>query len=361
MPSLARKVTLSRRERELHRGIQAGLREVPDVRGPAPTSEWLVAALGDLFGCHTFSGYRPGRDAANGWRLGARVTTRPELLDAYDEQLSLATTPFTYDPLHPEAEQANRVVLLSDIHTHSPDQTCVIEEVWPSVGIGGHDQLRALICEGSSLLAWVGGFREEPFTTRDRNIFTSLLPSLQRSLSLQRRLIDGRVAAVSLDLALGALTTPAFIVDSRAQILHASPSGQEVLDRSPDTTRALVRAAFASQTAASVVASIPATGAPPCFLVDLRASDASFEGATARGQAHVASDGARARGAREGGRRGRQQRDCPGASPPRGERRAARHQSSPEGVLRFPESPGGEVLDDVVNAGFSHTSFLGPR
>lgn len=51
-----------------------------------------------------------------------------------------------------------------------------------------HAQLRVLVCEGPSLLAWVGAFRHEPFTTRERWLLDQLVTPLRDRLTLERRL-----------------------------------------------------------------------------------------------------------------------------------------------------------------------------
>jgi len=187
-------------------------------------------------------------------------------------------TPFMYDPLHPSRAQADRVMVRSEIHTHGPEETCAVEVIWPVLGVGGHDQIRALICEGPVLLTWIGGFREEPFARKDRALFTSLLPALKTSLALRRRLLDAQVATVGLASALDALGSPAFVACASGSVAHANSQGRDLLDHSPGHTRERIVDAIRRRPAEVHVASLVTAASPSWFLVVLRPKGMTAEG-----------------------------------------------------------------------------------
>ncbi len=268
----------TRRERELVRDIRAKLVELPSMTSPAPASPWLVHALSDLFGCEKFAAYRPARDATGVWRLGPRTDMGGSFYDEYDDAVASVPAPFGYDPLHPEEDQRNRVRLLRDLHTHGPDETCMLEEHWPRIGLGGYDQLRALVCDGPVLLSWVGGFRQEPFTAHESKLFSCLLPSLERSLSLQRRLLDAHVVAAGLEAALETLGPPSVIASATGEISHASTSARALLAHRPGDTHSRIREAILRRPDDAFVARIDAPGAPECYLVVLRDADRTLAG-----------------------------------------------------------------------------------
>ena len=260
--------------RTLLRDIQARLQSVPEravtVDAAAPAPAWLIPALAELLRTELVCAYRPRAD--DGFcGLGDYVTSPGDTFFArYDAASRRRPAPFCYDPLHPEGEQRNRALMLSEIHTHGPDTTCVIDEVWPTLGIGGHDQLRALVCDGPVLLAWVGGFREDPFTRADRAALEALAHPMRRAFSLWRMLIDAGLAQASLGAALDALAVPAFVARRDGAVLHANASGRALHDAGPGDLRTRLRELISLGPQEGSVARIAGVGAADCFLVIVR-------------------------------------------------------------------------------------------
>src|SRR5260370_9449051 len=84
-----------------------------------------------------------------------------------------------YNPFRPEPRQRNSVLALQFAH---------LPKVWGqiarSAAIDSQDQARVLICDGPSLLAWVGGLLQEPFTGPGRAPLIALVPALLPMLAL---------------------------------------------------------------------------------------------------------------------------------------------------------------------------------
>ena len=241
----------------------------------APTEAWLALALQDMLGGGRVAAYRPAQDADGRWGLGERATTDDTFFASYDAGLAQCPVPFCYDPLRPKAAQTQRAHYLHELHTHGPEETCVVEDLWPRIGIRGHDQLRVLICDGPTLLAWIGVVREEPFGQREQAMLTALMPSLRRALALRRRLLDGGLAIAGLAKALEAIGAPAFIVRSDGVVEHANEVGTAFADRRRAEITDKLRNAVTGDGSASFVAALAAPGLPARFLVVFReASDA---------------------------------------------------------------------------------------
>ncbi len=152
-----------------------------------------------------------------------------------------------FDPTRPAPAQRNSVRLMGELG-HEPDRPPpVSEQLYPQIGLAHKDQLRVLICEEDSLLAWVGAFREEPFSSREAALLAQLVRPLQERLSLERRLRQGAVQAAALHSALEQLGTAAFLLGPRGRVVEQNTAGRALL--AADATVA--------QTLASAVRGIP--------------------------------------------------------------------------------------------------------
>jgi DNA-binding CsgD family transcriptional regulator len=130
-------------------------------------------------------------------------------------------------------------------------------------------QLRVLACQDESLLAWVGGFREEPFTDREVRLLDALVPALQRRFSLERLLERGPLWESAVEVTLEAVPRVAFITDEAGRVLHANSAGRAVHDAHPSETRAALREALAAPEESSGYrrSAIQAAGRAPIYLL----------------------------------------------------------------------------------------------
>ncbi len=156
-----------------------------------------------------------------------------------------------FDALRPERPQRNVPMTMRDVVAASPRPPPVVGELFPRFGIAGFDQLRVLVCEGSSLLAWVGGFREAPFTDRDKQVLGALVPALRRRLAIERQLEEAPVAIAALGAALEAVGTAAFVVRGSGAVVHANAAARALLDQDRRLVTALLRDQLRGLAAAS--------------------------------------------------------------------------------------------------------------
>ncbi len=102
-------------------------------------------------------------------------------------------------------------------------------------------QLRALVCDGSALLAWVGGFRSVPFDARSTQALRALVPSLRARLKVESQLGALGVAVDPLSRAiLEHVAGAGFVVDAHGSIVLANAAARTMLARAPRETRAML-------------------------------------------------------------------------------------------------------------------------
>ena len=102
---------------------------------------------------------------------------------------------------------------------------------WRPLGIYEHRQTRVLLCERSSLLAYVAVLQVQETTASQHYRLRRLVPALRRRLVVERQLACAPVERLALEAALDHISRAAFLTTARGQILHANTSGRVRLDR----------------------------------------------------------------------------------------------------------------------------------
>lgn len=116
------------------------------------------------------------------------------------------------------------------------------------IGWKNKRQLRALVCEGDQLLAWVGGTAES-FGTREPALLAALLPAFQRRIALAQRVAEG-ARRPAMEAILEALGRAVFVVDTRTgRITDANAPARAMLA----TDRACVEEAIVLARATSTL------------------------------------------------------------------------------------------------------------
>ena len=172
-------------------------------------------------------GPRKWLDFFHGSRMPAGIR------NAYAKWLATAPKNFaSYDPARPDPRQRNvalRRQELEAITRRGPP--AVARSFLPRFALSESDQLRMLVCEGPSLLAWVGAFRAGSFSRDDVRLLDSVGPALQRRLALERRLGEAQQRAQEVGAALDGVAAAAFILGASGAVLHANEAGRSMLDR----------------------------------------------------------------------------------------------------------------------------------
>jgi DNA-binding CsgD family transcriptional regulator len=155
-----------------------------------------------------------------------------------------------YNAVSPEAEQRNKVVeAISRIPPGEYEASRLHAEVMAPLSLEKHKQLRVLVCDGPSLLAWFGAFIPEAVNARQEQILNSLVPSLRRRLVLEQKLREAPRLAVALEVALEHLGSPAFILGAKGQIKELNVAARVLLEQSSlDITAELRESAAARAT-----------------------------------------------------------------------------------------------------------------
>lgn len=136
-----------------------------------------------------------------------------------------------FDANRPEPAQRNTVLHLDDLVPRGElEASAAYRQVLVPLRLHTTQQVRALICDGPSLLAWFGAFHSERATPLQVDLLIAMIPALRRRLSIERRLEATHLASAALELMLDQLGAPAFIVTATGRILEANQLGRAMLD-----------------------------------------------------------------------------------------------------------------------------------
>lgn len=148
-----------------------------------------------------------------------------------------------FNPGRPEPKQRNRVMAFdpNELRSHP-----LARDLYAQLGIGGLDQLRVLVCEGPSLLGWIGAWQSGQYEPRQVAMLAAIVPDLRRRLSLDRQL-GQRITSSMLEVALDAIGRAAFIVAANGRILEANTAARALLEKDSTTTREQILAAVTAR------------------------------------------------------------------------------------------------------------------
>jgi DNA-binding CsgD family transcriptional regulator len=112
---------------------------------------------------------------------------------------------------------------------HDPRTSPVLREMLPRLGVADDDQLRVLVCDGPSLLAWVGAFQPARFDARQKRLLKRLVPALRRRLTVERAVATGPRLRAALNAALEAIGTAAFVLNAWGGVVEVNEAGRLLL------------------------------------------------------------------------------------------------------------------------------------
>jgi DNA-binding CsgD family transcriptional regulator len=202
--------------------------ELGALREGAPhTFSWLAPALRDLLGAEKaiLCSYAPEDD-----HIFIEDAETPgisaEFKVAANRFLKNCPIRFTaFNPLRPEPWQRNRTLTFAELAKVVDPRGVPIFEVYKQFGMATFDQARVLVCEGASLLAFVGIVQSTLIDVRQRRLLTRLIPALRRRFGAERLLTNGRATKLMFDAALEEISGLAFVVSERGTVLEANSVG----------------------------------------------------------------------------------------------------------------------------------------
>lgn len=222
-----------------------------------------------------------GHAVLYGWRtnelgqldLSWMQASNVEASVALQAQRRLRST-LSYDPGAVETEQRNRVktlpLLIRDGFI-SHERARIHCEMASSVfGARIVDQMRLLVCEGATAVAWVGALETDPkrpFTTTRRRALQRLAPAFIERFQLDRRLERAPLAEATLEAFLGQVDQPTWLLNGQGHVVLTNPAGELRLARKADGTRQALRGVAAGDVAGFRVAELQAPGFPKYRLV----------------------------------------------------------------------------------------------
>lgn len=130
-----------------------------------------------------------------------------------------------YEPLAVAQRERNRAILSHELAF--PERLVIARTIWRHAIPGAHDQVRALVCDGPAMLAWVGGFSCEDFDDGHRLRLQALLPALRERLLHEQRLRDAALVHASLTAVVEAMPGPAWLLDASRRVVHRNRAAGE--------------------------------------------------------------------------------------------------------------------------------------
>lgn len=195
-----------------------------------------------------------------------------------------------FDPVKVPEAQANRVTTVDRLvqtgQLTADGWTRVRARFERELGFTTEDQLRVVVTEGRTMLAWVGGLRgphDKPFDANSEALVRRLLPAIRDRLILDERLRRAPLVGAALDAALVLFDEPVLLVDQAGRPVLLNPVAQRMWDADAGL-REEVQAALAGHAGPFRVTDVRADGVPLHQLLVRRGDD---RGALAR---RVAAD-----------------------------------------------------------------------
>src|SRR5262249_738884 len=129
--------------------------------GAPPVLSELVSELRDLLHAEKAAAYRVTESPACrtlDFPYAAGAGPQKQLARDLEQFLARAPARWTgYDPTRPELRQRNRVMRPIDLGgPQAAAKIPIVRDFFPRFGVVDHDQIRVLVCDGATLLAWVG-------------------------------------------------------------------------------------------------------------------------------------------------------------------------------------------------------------
>jgi DNA-binding CsgD family transcriptional regulator len=218
-------------QRSLARDLIAALDRAPVSAKPLPEVVAQLPALLDAEQACAFLVRSEGGIHRLEFFHGARMPAG--IKPAFERWLPDAPKRFAaYDPARPDPRQRNLALRSRDVLALTGVTAPAVNRSFlPRFALSESDQLRVLVCEGPSLLAWVGALRARPFSRDEQRLLAALTPALQRRLALERRMSEAERLAGEIGGALEEVPAAAFVLGGAGAVLHANAAGRALFQR----------------------------------------------------------------------------------------------------------------------------------
>ena len=190
----------------LKTSLDAMAREIASVSlDGEPFLDGVLRELRERLELEVAVSYRPAR-RAQGWELELmhqHGLARPQqLITNFSRFLEHAPPRFAwYNAVSPEAAQRNVVLNPFDFMSRPHfEASAMAREVFLPAKLAHLDQVRVLVCEGPSLLAWFGGFLERRPGLREARALRRLVGPLRKRLAFERTMARATQTRAAVDL-----------------------------------------------------------------------------------------------------------------------------------------------------------------
>ncbi|AKV01958.1 Transcriptional regulator, LuxR family [Labilithrix luteola] len=148
----------------------------------------------------------------------------------------------SYNAIRPEIAQRNRALCSIDLDRLTRGVNEAVErDLYGRLGFAGQRTLRALVCDGPSLLAWVGVVQPEPTTALQQHLLQRLVPAFQRRLVFERLVGQSLLAQSALEAVFDDIPGAAWVLDGSGNVAHANAAARARLDGEASATRTALR------------------------------------------------------------------------------------------------------------------------
>lgn len=177
------------------------------------------------------------RDAAVAYPRGRML----KVLDDYLRGRGVAWG--IYNATRPEPSQRDRVLSTDELFALSGGRSAKVEgDLCRRLGTFGDDTMRVLVCDGPSMLAWVGMVQPEKTTERQRELLECVVPAFRRRLEFERLVGESSFTATALAAALEQVNAAAWMLGPTGRLVHANAAGRARFDGDPAGTSSALEA-----------------------------------------------------------------------------------------------------------------------
>lgn len=160
------------------------------------------------------------------------VSNVARLRRAVSECLEATAQPVPWlDLRQPPAEQANKAIDLEALVGSSRYRnSSAYRRIVAPTELADHWVARMLICDKAKVVAWIGGFSENPISIAQLDGLSSIAASLRERVRIERQLGSTARVHAALDATLQQIGVPALLVDGRNRVHEMNEAARELLE-----------------------------------------------------------------------------------------------------------------------------------